>query len=244
MPPSSRTKATSSAPSSRRSAREKTAALRREAELRERRRSRMQKSAMVGGAAAVVGAVVLIGVLSQPEEGGTENAAVLEAVSGLGAASAPPWPAPADVPARAEMAGLPLGPMGTAEHYHAHLDVLVDGEPVQVPANIGVDPASGSMSGLHTHSSDGLIHIEASRVGQTFTLGQLFTQWNVRLTDDQIGSLEAGDDKSLAVYADGEKVTVDPAMVKLAPHQQITVVFGPSGQPVDIPSTYDFGPGE
>lgn len=92
--------------------------------------------------------------------------------------SMPPWPAPVDdVPARVAAAGLDLGPMGTAEHYHPHLRILANGTEVPVPPNIGVDPATGAMSAVHTHEADGTIHIEAATAGEVFTLGQLFTEW-------------------------------------------------------------------
>jgi hypothetical protein len=168
----------------------------------------------------------------------------LAAVSGHGAAIAPPWPAPADVPARAKAAGLPLGPMGMAEHYHAHLDVLIDGQPVPVPANIGVDSFSGAMSYLHTHTADGLMHIEAGTKGQAFTLGQLFTQWDVRLTPTQVGGLTATDGNALTLYVNGKKMLGDPAQLRLATHQQIALVYGPAGQGVDVPARYDFAAGE
>ena len=95
----------------------------------------------------------------------------------LDGSSLPPWPAPTDVAARVASAGLDLGPMGTAEHYHPHLRIIINGNEVPVPANIGVDPATGAMSALHTHETDGTIHIEANTVGEVFTLGQLFIQW-------------------------------------------------------------------
>lgn len=93
--------------------------------------------------------------------------------------SLPPWPAPGDVPARVAAAGLDLGPMGTAEHYHPTLAITIHGQPVPVPPNIGVDPDTGAMSAVHTHEGDGTIHIEAHTVGEKFTLGQLFIQWGV-----------------------------------------------------------------
>ena len=172
------------------------------------------------------------------------DAGDLGAVSGKGAAIAPPWPAPADVPARAQAAGLPLGPMGMAEHYHAHLDVLVNGQPVPVTGNIGVDPVSGAMSYLHTHTPDGLVHIEAGAKGQPFTLGQLFTQWDVRLTRTRVGGLTATDGNTLTLYVNGKKVPRDPAQLRLAAHQQIALVYGPAGQQTDVPASYDFAPGE
>ena len=80
--------------------------------------------------------------------------------------SMPPWPAPADVSAWVAAAGLDLGPMGTAEHYHPQLRIVIDGTDVPVPPNIGVDPNTGAMSALHTHEGDGTIHIEADSVAR------------------------------------------------------------------------------
>lgn len=190
------------------------------------------------------GGLIALALVGQSGNRTAANVADLAPVSGLGAETMPPWPAPGNTARRAEVAGLPLGPMGTAEHYHAHLDVLVDGESVEVPANIGVEAGTGVMSALHTHSDDGLIHIEAGRSGQPFTLGQLFTEWDVRLTPNQLGGLTAGKGKSLRVYVDGDQVEGDPAMMKLEPRQQIAIVFGPADADVDVPESYDFAPGE
>lgn len=198
----------------------------------------------------VVGAVVLavigVGVFAaaSSSDGSPPEPANLAVISGAGAQAPPPWPAPGDVSDRANAAGLSLGPMGTAEHYHAHLDVLVDGKPVQVPENIGVDVASGTMSGLHTHTPDGVIHIEAATQGQAFTLGQLFTEWNVALAPDRIGGLAAGGStgKTLTIYVNGTKTAGDPAMLRLMPHQEIALVYGSPDQAVEVPATFDFGP--
>jgi hypothetical protein len=208
--------------------------------VRERRRRRLINALVVGVAAAIAGGLILIAALAGPDEREPQDVADLAGVSGLGGETMPPWPAPADATGRAEAAGLSVGPMGMAEHYHAHLDVLVEGRRVEVPANLGIDPASGAMSGLHTHANDGVIHVEADRAGQPFTLGQLFTEWDVRLTSRQIGGLTAGDGRSLQVYVDGEKVDGDPASIQLRAEQQIAVVYGPTGQKVDVPDSYDF----
>jgi hypothetical protein len=198
---------------------------------------------------AIIAIVVAVGAFALWfwPAGGSQPAttrAGLSSVSGRGAEHLPPWPAPSDVPARAEAAGLPLGPMGMAEHYHVHLDVLVDGKPIAVPANLGVDPSTGEMSYLHTHTPDGVVHIEAGRSGQPFTLGQLFIEWDVRLSATQIGGLKATGGKELTLYVDGKLVPGDPALLRLRPHQQITLVYGPAGQRVDVPESYPFAPGE
>ena len=137
--------------------------------------------------------------------------------------SMPPWPAPADVPARVADAGLDLGPMGMAEHYHPQLRILVDGQEVPIPANIGVDPTTGAMSAVHTHETDGTIHIEADTAGETFTLGQLFTQWGVALTPTQIGGVRAKDGQQMRATSNGTPVAGDPKDLRLAPDQVIVL---------------------
>jgi len=139
--------------------------------------------------------------------------------------SLPPWPAPTDVAARVAAAGLDLGPMGTAEHYHPHLSITIDGSAAPVPPNIGVDPNTGAMSALHTHEGDGTIHIEADSVGEKFTLGQLFTQWGVALNSTRIGGVRAKAGETVTVTSNGTPVPGDPADLQLEPDQQIELTI-------------------
>ncbi len=55
---------------------------------------------------------------------------------------------------------------------------------------------------------------------------------------DQIGSLVASPDEPLKVYVDGAEQTGDPAQLRLADRQQISIVYGDQG--VDVPDSYDF----
>jgi hypothetical protein len=141
----------------------------------------------------------------------------------LDGSSSPPWPAPADVAARAASAGLDLGPMGTAEHYHPHLRIIMNGRDVPVPANIGVDPATGAMSAVHTHETDGTIHIEADRAGEVFTLGHLFVPWGVKLTPTQIGGVHTQDGQNMTVTSNGRPVAGHPMDLRLQPDQNIVI---------------------
>jgi hypothetical protein len=208
-------------------------AIRKAAETRERRR-RWVTVGVVAAAAIALVAVAIVGIRAAGDPEPATSATALEAVSGVGSASPPPWALPDDPVQRVAAAGLDTGPMGTADHYHAHLDIIVDGRQVAVPADLGIDPATGAMSAVHTHTPDGIVHVEADTVGETFTLGQLFTEWNVRLTTSQLGSLSG---EPLKVYVNGEVQTGDPALLNLADEQQITVVYG--DQQVDIPDSYD-----
>src|SRR5919197_3243555 len=87
----------------------------------------------------------------------------------------PPWGIAApELRARLETIGLPVLPAEVTNlHIHVHLDVLVQGKPVTVPANVGINAAGGYLSPLHTHDDTRLIHVE-SPTNREFTLGEFF----------------------------------------------------------------------
>lgn len=157
-----------------------------------------------------------------------------------------PWPRPADQQARVKAAGLTLTPQETLHvHYHAHLDVFVDGKPVTVPAGLGINagpdgqlPEHGApgIAPLHTHDASGVLHIEAPRQ-QRFTLGQVFAEWGVLLTGGRVGAYSP-----VRVYVDGQRSSGNPDRIVLTPHEEIAVVAG--GGHVPVPSGYRFPPGE
>jgi hypothetical protein len=160
------------------------------------------------------------------EDSSAASAEPHDGTSPPGGSTRSPWPVPADVAERVAAAGLVLGPMGMAEHYHPHVSIVVDGTSLPVAANIGVDPTTGAMSALHTHDSSGTIHIEAATKGQVFTLGQLFTEWGVVLTRNQIGGVHAGDGEHVRVTSNGSEVTGDPMKLQLEAGQQIQLTLG------------------
>ena len=221
-------------------ARRAAAELSQSARVADRRRTWAWRVFAAVVAVAVAATLTVAFVSARRGASSTASADGLSRVSGIGAATPPPWLAPSEVPPRVATAGLRLGRMGTAEHYHAHLDVRVDGHEVAVPENVGVDATTGLMSALHTHTPDGVVHIEADMQGQVFTLGQLFTEWNVRLTPSQVGSFTVSVDKELVVYVNGELRPGDPALLRLEPNQEIALLFGTPRDNRDFPKSYDF----
>ena len=169
------------------------------------------------------------------------------------------WPAPPDPLERAVAAGLQPGPKEfLTNHVHAHLDVFVDGEPIAVPAGIGIniddpgvrrfDEPDGSVayggitlcstpciSPLHTHDVTGIIHTE-SATPEPNTLGEFFTEWGVALSDSCVG--EFCKPKAIAFYVDGEPYSGDPRAIELTDRKVIAIVIGTP--PSEIPSTADF----
>ncbi|MCT9093071.1 hypothetical protein N4G70_30010 [Streptomyces sp. ASQP_92] len=151
---------------------------------------------------------------------------------------APPWPAPADPVAAAKSAGLEmLAAEGMVQHTHTHLDVLVDGRPVTVPASIGIDAPRRLISPLHTHDTSGVIHVESPKRAK-FTLGQFMTEWRVPLSADRIGGLHAGGGRHLKAYVNGRAVTGNPAAIVLRERDEIALVLARDTDTRPVPASY------
>src|SRR3989344_909259 len=70
---------------------------------------------------------------------------------------------------------LPLGHQNLAFHIHSNLQIFINDEPRDIPAQIGV--VSQCMAEVHTHDTSGAIHIESTNPGREFTLEQFFKVW-------------------------------------------------------------------
>jgi hypothetical protein len=230
--------------------RARVAALR-EQEARAERRRRLLTILGATVVVLVITAGITIAVVAN--SGGSSSGSRTPAEAGIptapmttasGRSTDPPWSAPGDSAARVMAAGLPmLGEEGNVEHIHAHLDVIVNGTPVPVPAYIGIDQQDQKISPLHTHEVNGVIHIE-SPVKAAFSLGQFMTEWDVALTQDSIGGLKADSGNSFRTYVNGKPHTGNPAAIEFTEHDEIAIVYGPAGQKVDVPSSYDWPEGE
>ncbi len=77
---------------------------------------------------------------------------------------------------------------GAVEHVHVNLQLYDRGRAVTVPANIGIPQNSDCLYWLHTHTSDGFIHIE-SPVKRSFQLGEFFDIWGPDLSWTKVASI-------------------------------------------------------
>ncbi len=198
------------------------------------RRKRIKVASLVGVAALAAVAAVLVFTLGRGAGGGADLL--------TGPA---PWPSnTAGLATRMSEAGLPaLTAMEQLDfHIHQHLDISIDGNPVTVPANIGIDPSVG-IAVLHTHDDTGIIHVESPEA-RDFTLGNFFDVWGVRLTDTCIGGYCNDGTRTLRVYVDGKPATVGVRDVVLTEHEEIVLAYGTESElPKPIPSSYEFPPG-
>lgn len=155
----------------------------------------------------VVAVLLLTACVSRPDP---EPATMREA--------APPWDAPRDAISYIDAAGLEQRPIGEdTDPWILTLEVTVDGEPVEVPAMIGVDRLRAVQAVVHTHDAGGDVWLEGPD-NQVATLGHFFTLWGVHFSDDCLAD-RCG---SLTVLADGEPVA-DPVGLTLRGHQVVEV---------------------
>ncbi len=197
------------------------------------------------------------------------------ALTGVALAASPPATTPLTTPAPWRLPTFALRQISYARltpvtgtlirHDHVHLDVIVNGERITVPAGVGMaepvdrgpgpcppPPESRSIgdcapghfftariatSPLHTHTSSGIIHIESDRPG-TFTLGEFFDEWRVRFNSTCLGGYCTGNGNELRVYVDGKRASGDPRHIVLTDRQEIAVVFGGASDVRSAPSTY------
>lgn len=121
-----------------------------------------------------------------------------------------------------------------AYHIHAHLEVYVDGQPRSIPGGIGMvgavaqqTPAgpfygaTGCYYWLHTHTSDGVIHIESPTL-RIYTLGQFFDEWGQPLKTGQV----AGAKGKVTAFLNGKLWSKTPRDIRLTPHAVIQLDVG------------------
>ena len=198
---------------------------------RQLRRKRIQRWSLYGVTALVV---ILIGVL------------IIHAVTGGGASGGSTGPmvhstGTYTTPALGETRdGVPCyGLNGGSEppiaaHYHVYLEMYINGQAYDVPANTGI-PAS--LNGtqciypLHVHPGENdIIHIETQSANTVYTLGAFFDIWGQPLSTTQAGSYKADATHKLVFeYFDANGKlhpwTGNPLDMPLKSHETVVILY-------------------
>ena len=114
---------------------------------------------------------------------------------------------------------------GAVFHIHQHVAIRVHGRAIDIPSDIGRPVVTPCLYWIHTHTSGGLVHVEAPKF-RTFTLGNFFDIWGEPLGRAEVSSarVKRGD---LHVFVDGKFYRGDPRKIELAQHTDITIEAGP-----------------
>jgi hypothetical protein len=176
-----------------------------------------------------------------------------------------PWELPDFPLTRIAAAGMQPLIGKPSRHDHMHVDLIVDGRKVTIPAGIGQaapedvgpgpcppppesltigDCAPGhyftarvAASPLQTHTSSGILHLQSEQA-KPVRLGQFFDEWGVRFDERCLGGYCTGSGKELRVYVNGKRLRADPRQLVLADRQEIAVLYGGPDAFRDVPARY------
>ncbi|HKW69751.1 MAG TPA: hypothetical protein VJP81_04140 [Candidatus Dormibacteraeota bacterium] len=161
------------------------------------------------------------------------------------------------------VAGVPCDQLEHSQiHYHAALQIVYNGQVVNLPDNVGIQYDSIGTAvqcyyWLHVHAANkNTIHIE-SPASDTFTLGQFFDVWNQwsvangkgpqRLDATHVSTFTIKPEQKVVTYVDlgdgkGAQVyTGDPRAIQLKSHEVITIEITPPD--VNPPPKFKFDSG-
>jgi hypothetical protein len=189
-------------------------------------------------ALAIAGAVIGVVVTRGGSSSGKAAPASIDWASLPGTRTTkPPWDNGLDslqarLPQLQAMGLPPLSAEGVVVHWHQHIDVYVDGKHSVIPASTGI--FGTFIMALHVHDNSGILHLE-SPTKKTYTLGEAFAVWGVRLTPNAVGANCGGPVKA---YVNGKQQTGNPEDIVLKQHAEIALVCGLP--PAKIPKSFDF----
>jgi len=109
-----------------------------------------------------------------------------------------------------------------AFHIHAHISIYMNGQNVPLPANVGII-GNTCYYWLHTHNTDGIIHMEAPQFVK-LRLGTFLKMWR-----DQFSRLQYQNQLSSTTgwtaYIQGKPYNGDFNKIELKGHELITLVY-------------------
>ena len=158
------------------------------------------------------------------------------------------------IPAVPAAAGIPCDQLEhTQTHYHVGLQILYQGNPINIPSDVG--RLTTCFYWLHMHAeSPGVIHIESPK-NRTFTLGDFFKVWAASkktpepLDATHVSTLTLTPDQKLVIYIDHQNDKTGPHLYSGNPadivltndHEVITIEITPPT--ISPPPTFTFPTG-
>lgn len=115
---------------------------------------------------------------------------------------------------------------GQRIHIHQHLVIFDHGKQVDIPRNVGQPAVKPCIYWLHTHTPDGIIHIEAPK-DRSFKLSDFFLVWGQPLNKSGAATAHLAKGESMKVWVDGKPFAGDPRTIPLQPHTDVVIMVGP-----------------
>lgn len=111
-------------------------------------------------------------------------------------------------------------------HIHQHLAIRDHGKPVSIPDDVGRPLTGQCFYWIHTHTPDGIIHIE-SPTFHPFTLGNFFDVWGQPLSPSDVAGAKPKPGERVVVWVGGKRYTGNPRTIDLVEHLDVTIDIGP-----------------
>ncbi len=132
--------------------------------------------------------------------------------------------------------------MSVNYHIHVHLSIYVNGKNITIPKGIGIASNGSCFYWLHTHTSDGIIHIEAPQKASNEQLDDFMAIWHNGFANLDFPAVLL-QRTGWKVYVNGKPFTgvvTSPlnTEVPFASHDVITLEYGSHNPPPD--SIYAF----
>lgn len=136
--------------------------------------------------------------------------------------------------------------MQNGYHIHIHLTIYINGKRVTIPQNIGIAADGSCFYWMHTHTDDGIIHIEAPQKLHNLALDDFLTIWHTGFANLNFPpelTLSTG----WKIFVNGRPfadIVTSPLTteVSLASHDIVTLEYGTPDAKPDDASTYQFPP--
>ena len=126
--------------------------------------------------------------------------------------------------------GIPCRAMDETFHVHTHLSIVLNGQLLTIPEQLGQVPATTTQAGcfyqIHNHDKAGRLHIE-SPVPVNYTLGSFFRIWGQPLSTSNVAGITG---LPIVVYVTDNGNTIrhvgDPSTIELRSKRLITIQIG------------------
>jgi len=122
-------------------------------------------------------------------------------------------------------------------HIHVHFTIYINGQELTIPAGIGI-PADGScFYWMHTHTDDGIIHIEAPQKLHNLALDDFMTLWQQGFPTLNFPP-QMTQSSGWKIFVNGKPfngVVTSPLFTEVTfqPHDAVTLEYGSPNPPPD-----------
>ena len=94
-------------------------------------------------------------------------------------------------------------------HYHLQLNITIDGERIEIPANIGFEKDENGetlfLHPIHTYDNSGRVHVETTK-DATAKLGFFFEIWGEEFSSEKIMGYSVNETHNLEMTVNEQKV--------------------------------------